>query len=215
MDFLIELIARLHDVHGLIEWGGYTALAIIIFAETGLFVGFFLPGDSLLVSAGLFAAKGDLNILILFGLLAVMAIIGDTTGYWFGRSTGPKIFAREKSVFFAKDHLLHAKGFYEKYGNKTIVIARFIPIIRTFAPIVAGVGEMSYARFITYNVLGGIGWIAAMLGIGFFLGRAIPNIESRIDAVILVVIFLSILPGIVEFVRARRKSRVTSYESRV
>lgn len=207
MDFFVDFLSRLRDVQGLIEWGGYTVLAAVIFAETGLFVGFFLPGDSLLVTAGLFAAKGDLDIVVLLVLLAVMAIVGDATGYWFGRATGPKIFSREKSVLFAKDHLLHAKRFYEKYGNKTIVIARFVPIVRTFAPIVAGAGEMPYARFVSYNILGGIGWTASMLGAGYFLGRIIPGIESKIHYVIAIVILLSIMPAVVEIARARRGRR--------
>jgi membrane-associated protein len=204
MDFLIDLFSRVRDVQGLIQWGGYTVLAAIIFAETGLLVGFFLPGDSLLVTAGLFAAKGDLNIAVLLVLLCAMAILGDTAGYWFGRTTGPKIFTREKSIFFAKDHLLRAKAFYEKYGNKTIVIARFVPIVRTFAPIVAGAAEMPYGRFFSYNIIGGIGWIASMLGGGYFLGRVIPGIESKIHYVIIIVILLSIMPAVVEIVKARR-----------
>ncbi len=207
MHYVSLAIAQLKDIQGLIAWGGYTVLAAIIFAETGLLIGFFLPGDSLLVTAGLFAAKGDLNIFILFGLLVVMAVVGDAVGYWFGRTTGPKIFTREKSIFFAKDHLIHAKHFYEKYGSKTIIIARFIPIIRTFAPIVAGVGEMPYKKFLPYNILGGVGWIASMLSIGFFLGRLIPNIESRIDYVILAVIILSILPGVIEVMRNRTQAK--------
>jgi len=205
MDSFIEFLSRLRDVQGLIAWGGYTVLAAIIFAETGLFVGFFLPGDSLLVTAGLFAAKGDLDIVVLLVLLAAMAIIGDATGYWFGRATGPKIFTREKSIFFAKDHLLHAKAFYEKYGNKTIVLARFVPIVRTFAPIVAGAAEMPYARFVTYNILGGIGWVCSMLGAGYFLGRAIPGIDSKIHYIIVIVILISIMPAVIEIVKARRK----------
>jgi membrane-associated protein len=204
MDYVVYFFEKLRHLEDLIRWGGYTVLAVIVFAETGLFVGFFLPGDSLLVTAGLFAGQGHLNVWFMFILLSVMAVVGDAAGYWFGRVTGPKIFTRDKSVFFAKDHLLRAKRFYEKHGGKTIIIARFIPIIRTFAPVVAGVGRMSYPRFASYNVIGGVLWIGSMLGIGYFLGNTIPDIDRHIHWVIAAVIFFSILPGIVEYVRHRR-----------
>lgn len=203
MEYVIDFFEKLQNLEDLIRWGGYTVLAIIIFAETGLFVGFFLPGDSLLVTAGLFAGKGDLNVWVMFILLSLMAIAGDAVGYWFGRVTGPKIFKREKSRFFAKDHLLRAQRFYERHGGKTIIIARFIPIIRTFAPIVAGVGKMSYPRFASYNIFGGIFWIGSMLGIGYFLGSTIPDIDERIHWVVVIVVFLSILPGVIEYLRHR------------
>ncbi len=203
MEYLIAFFEKLQHLEDLIRWGGYTVLAVIIFAETGLFVGFFLPGDSLLVTAGLFAARGDLSLTVMFILLSFMAIAGDAAGYWIGRVTGPRIFTREKSMFFAKDHLLRAQRFYEKHGGKTIIIARFMPIIRTFAPVVAGVGEMSYARFASYNIIGGTLWIGSMLGIGYTLGNVIPDIDKHIHWVILIVIFLSILPGIVEYLRHR------------
>jgi membrane-associated protein len=203
MEYVIDFFEKLQHLEDLIRWGGYTVLAIIIFAETGLLIGFFLPGDSLLVTAGLFAARGDLSFGVMFILLSLMAIMGDAVGYWFGRVTGPKIFKREKSWFFAKDHLLRAQRFYEKYGGKTIIIARFMPIIRTFAPIVAGAGKMGYARFASYNIFGGILWIGSMLGIGYYLGNIIPDIDKHIHWVIIVVVFLSILPGIVEFLRYR------------
>lgn len=205
MDLINDFFIRLNKLDELIRWGGYSILALIVFAETGLLVGFFLPGDSLLVTAGLFAAKGDLNFLLLFALLSFMAIIGDTTSYWFGRATGPKIFTREKSWLFAKDHLLRAKAFYEKYGGKTIVLARFMPIVRTFAPVVAGAAQMSYPIFVFYNIFGGILWVGSMLSIGYFLGRSIPDIESKIHLVIIAVVILSILPGIVELLRHRHK----------
>lgn len=205
MDLINDFFIRLNKLDELIRWGGYTILALIVFAETGLLVGFFLPGDSLLVTAGLFAGKGDLNILLLFVLLSLMAIVGDTTSYWFGRATGPKIFNREKSYLFAKDHLLRARGFYEKYGGKTIVLARFMPIVRTFAPVVAGVAQMPYPTFFFYNIFGGVLWVGSMLSIGYFLGRSIPDIESKIHLVIIAIVFLSILPGIVEFLKHRKR----------
>jgi membrane-associated protein len=205
MELLIEFFAKLHDLDALIRWGGYLVLALIVFAETGLLVGFFLPGDSLLVTAGLFAGTGDLSIGVLFFLLAAMAIVGDAVGYWIGRVSGPRIFNRDKSVLFAKDHLLVAKAFYEKHGGKTIILARFMPIVRTFAPVVAGVANMPYGRFAAYNIVGGIAWVGSMLFIGYFLGRTIPDIESKIHYVIAIVILLSISPGVIELIRHRRK----------
>ena len=141
--------------------------------------GFFLPGDSLLVTAGLFAAAGHLNLAVLVLELCLAAILGDSLSYAIGRRLGPRLFSRENSLLFHKNHLQRTKRFYEKYGSKTIVIARFVPIVRTFAPVVAGVGEMSYATFITYNVVGGIGWVCSMLLTGYFLGRVIPNVDVR------------------------------------
>jgi membrane-associated protein len=196
----------LMDVQGLIQTGGYVALAVIVFVETGLMVGFFLPGDSLLVTAGLFAAKGDLNIVLLNVLLSVCAIAGDATGYFIGRRLGPALFKREDSLFFKKKHLIAAHDFYEKHGGKTIIIARFVPVIRTFAPVVAGIGQMPYRRFAAFNVFGGIGWVFLMTMIGYSLIKLFPGIEKHIHIVIIVVIVLSILPGIIEYVRAKRKS---------
>src|SRR3972149_97146 len=159
MEFLWDLFHQIYDVESLVRVGGLLALTAIVFAETGLLIGFFLPGDSLLVTAGLFAATGDLNMWSLNIVLSLAAIIGDTVGYGIGAKTGPKIFTRENSLFFNRKHLLTAKEFYEKHGGFTIVIARFIPIIRTFAPVVAGVGAMQYRKFVSYNVFGGIGWV--------------------------------------------------------
>ncbi len=204
MDYIITFFTNLHNLHDLITWGGYTVLAIIVFAESGLLFGFFLPGDSLLVTAGLLATQGYLNIWELFFLLVVMAISGDAVGYHFGKYMGPKIFKKEKSIFFAKDHLLKAKHFYDKHGGKTIIMARFMPIVRTFAPIVAGAGNMPYKKFLSYNVFGGIFWVGSMLGIGYFLGRTIPNVDKYLHIVIAIVIFLSILPGIIAWIREKR-----------
>ncbi|MBI4387981.1 MAG: VTT domain-containing protein [Candidatus Omnitrophica bacterium] len=195
-----EFFSRLYQFDELIRWGGYVVLVFIVFAETGLLAGFFLPGDSLLVTAGLLAAvDGVLNIWVLNLLLCVAAIIGDTTGYWIGYHLGPRIFNREDSFFFHKDHLVRTKKFYDKYGPKTIVIARFVPIVRTFAPTVAGVGKMKYQQFLLYNIVGGISWVFSMTLIGYFLGSAIPNIEKYVHWVILVVIFLSFIPIIKEW----------------
>jgi membrane-associated protein len=209
MDLIHQFFEQIYNLPELIRWGGYAVLTAIVFAETGLLVGFFLPGDSLLITAGVIAATGELNILLLNVLLSAAAIIGDQVGYAIGRRTGPKIFTREKSFFFAKDHLLRTKAFYEKHGGKTIVLARFMPFARTFAPVVAGVGEMSYRRFVSYNVFGGIGWVVSMTLIGYFLGTSIPDIERHIHKVVAIVIFLSLLPALIELVRHRLRPRVS------
>jgi membrane-associated protein len=206
MEWLKDLFHRLTDVENLVRVGGLTAMTAIIFAETGLMIGFFLPGDSLLVTAGVFAATGQLNIWAVNGLLIVAAIAGDTVGYWFGRRVGPALFTRPKSLLFNPDHLRRAHDFYEKHGGKTIIIARFMPVIRTFAPIVAGMGEMEYRRFLSFNVFGGLFWVISMTGIGYFLGK-IPGVRDHIEVVILIVVFLSILPGIIAFARERFKKK--------
>jgi membrane-associated protein len=200
MEWIKDLYHKLTDVETMVRVGGLTAMTAIVFAETGLMVGFFLPGDSLLVTAGVFAAAGKLNIWTLNALLMAAAIAGDTVGYWFGRRVGPALFRRPKSLLFNPDHLRRAHDFYEKHGGKTIIIARFMPIIRTFAPIVAGMGQMNYRRFLSFNVFGGIFWVASMTGIGYFLGK-IPGVREHIEIVIVIVVFLSILPGIIAFTR--------------
>jgi membrane-associated protein len=205
MDFLHAFFTRLYHFDELIRWGGLLAVTLIVFAETGLMVGFFLPGDSLLVTAGLLSAlDGVLNIYVLNICLCLAAIIGDTVGYWIGYHMGPRIFTREDSLLFKKSHLLRTQAFYDKYGAKTIVLARFVPIVRTFAPTVAGVGRMEYKKFITYNVMGGIGWVISMTSIGYFLGRTIPNIEKKIHYIILIVISISFLPIVKEWLDHRR-----------
>ena len=207
MDYIVTFFSNLHNLQALITWGGYTVLAIIVFAESGLLFGFFLPGDSLLVTAGLLATQGYLNIWELFFLLATMAILGDSVGYQFGKYAGPKLFKRDKSILFAKDHLLKAKAFYDKHGGKTIIIARFIPIVRTFAPIVAGAGNMPYKKFLAFNVVGGIGWVGSMLGVGYFLGRTIPGVENHLHIVIAIVILVSISPGIYAWMREKMANK--------
>jgi membrane-associated protein len=205
MEYLKDAFHFLTDVQGLIQWGGTLLVCVIVFVETGLFFGFFLPGDSLLVSAGVFAAAGHLSLASLLIIVSLCAVVGDQVGYWIGRKAGQALYSREDSFFFRKQHLLRAHEFYEKYGGKTIVLARFVPIVRTFAPAVAGAAEMNYRRFVSYNVFGGILWVWSMVLIGYSLGSAVPDIERHIHIIIVVVVFLSILPGIVEVVRARSR----------
>jgi membrane-associated protein len=170
-----------------------------------LFFGFFLPGDSLLVTAGLLASQGfSLDVYLLGALLNVAAIAGDNTNYWIGRYMGPRVFTRDESLFFRRRHVERAHDFYLRHGAKTIVLARFMPIIRTFAPLVAGVARMPYKTFVTYSVLGGTLWIWSMLFVGYFLGRLVPGIDKHIEKVIIVVIFLSILPGIIGWLKERK-----------
>ncbi|MBI3628158.1 MAG: VTT domain-containing protein [Candidatus Rokubacteria bacterium] len=188
-----------------IRWGGYVVLAAIVFSETGLFVGFFLPGDSLLIVAGLVASGGGLSIWLLMLILSLAAIVGDSTGYAIGYRAGPMLFRRERSLLFDPRHLQRTRDFYARHGAKTIVIARFVPIIRTFAPVVAGIGQMEYRRFIFYNVAGGVGWVVSMTMAGYLLGRAIPNIGSYVHVVAIVVIALSFIPIVAEVLRARRR----------
>jgi membrane-associated protein len=192
----------------LVRWAGYTGLVLIVFAETGFLVGFFLPGDSLLVTAGLIASvDGTLNIGVLAVLLSAAAVVGDSVGYAIGYYAGPRIFNREDSRLFHKDHLVHTKRFYEKYGNKTIVLARFVPFVRTFAPTVAGVGRMHYPTFLVFNVLGGVGWVFSMTLTGYLLGEAVPNIERYVHWVVAVVILLSLIPVYRELRAHRRQPK--------
>lgn len=210
MESIRDWFHFLTDVRGLVQAGGYIALAIIVFTETGLMIGFFLPGDSLLVTAGLFAAKGDLNIVWLNVLLMTCAIAGDATGYYIGWKLGPALFRKEDSLLFKKKHLIATHEFYERHGGKTIIIARFVPVIRTFAPVVAGMANMSYRRFAMFNIIGGIGWVFSMTMIGYLLVTLFPATEKHIEKVILIVIFLSLLPGIIEVLRAKMKGRRAS-----
>ncbi|MBP1594959.1 MAG: dedA [Acidobacteria bacterium] len=205
LDFISSLYHTVTDVQGLIQWGGMLMVCSVVFVETGLFFGFFLPGDSLLVTAGIFAAMGDLNLSLLLPLVSLCAIAGDQVGYWIGRRAGQALYRREDSFLFRRQHLQRAHDFYEKYGGKTIVLARFVPIVRTFAPAVAGAASMHYRRFVTYNVVGGVLWVWSMLLTGYFLSAAIPNIDRHIHLVIAIVVFLSILPGLIELLRSRRR----------
>ena len=211
MDSIYELFHQLKDVlnpkiiiETLLAKGGifvYFGLIFIVFAETGLAVGFFLPGDSLLVVAGLFAAAGKLNLAILLSTLFVAAVVGDAVGYFTGARLGPRLFKRQKSFFFRPSHLQKAHAFYEKYGGKTIIIARFVPIVRTFAPIVAGAANMPYRRFVVFNVVGGFLWVFSMILAGYFLGNLLKSrfgidLEEHIEWVIIIVVTLSLLPAV-------------------
>ncbi|PYQ22621.1 MAG: hypothetical protein DMF81_11545 [Acidobacteria bacterium] len=213
MELIQEFFRRVYNVPELIRLGGLAGLVAVVFAETGLMVGFFLPGDSLLVTAGLFAAKGDLNIVWLNLAVMAAAVAGDATGYWIGRRAGQALYSRPDSFLFRKQHLVKTHEFYEKHGGKTIVIARFMPIVRTFAPVVAGAAEMTYRRFALYNVAGGIGWVASMTLTGYLLGRTVPDIEKNIHIVVAVVIFLSLLPGLISIAREKMKARSAAASS--
>ena len=205
MEFLSGVLGGAYSLDDLIRWGGYVLLFGIVFTETGLLIGFFLPGDSLLITAGVVAAAGGLNIWWLNALLVVAAITGDSVGYAIGARLGPRLFTRPKSMLFNPRHIERTRGFYARHGPKTIVIARFVPIIRTFAPVVAGVGEMEYHRFLFYNVAGGVGWVTSMTWAGYLLGRAIPNIGDYVHVVVVVVIVLSVIPIGIEVLRERRR----------
>jgi membrane-associated protein len=209
MEMLWDLFHRIYDVEFLVRTGGLLVLIAIVFIETGLFVGFFLPGDSLLVTAGIFAARGDLDLLTLNITLSAAAIAGDTVGYAIGARTGPKIFTRENSLFFNRKHLISAKEFYDRHGGFTIFVARFLPIIRTFAPVVAGVGAMQYRKFLAYNIFGGIFWVMSTTLAGYFLGKIIPNIEERIHVIIVIVIVLSLLPAAIKVATEKLKVRAS------
>jgi membrane-associated protein len=207
---IIKYITSPEFIRDIISWGGYLGLFIVIFSETGLLVGFFLPGDSLLVTAGLFAAtpinsdSPDVTYLKIGYLLITLipaALLGNSTGYLIGRKAGPKLFTKEKSLLFRKDYLLKTKTFYEKYGGSAIIIGQFMPIIRTFAAVVAGIGQLKYSKFIRYNMIGAFTWIPSMTLLGYFLGRSIPNIEKHIEKVIIVIVILSISPIIYKFIK--------------
>ncbi|MBI3911721.1 MAG: VTT domain-containing protein [Armatimonadetes bacterium] len=207
MELLADFFHRLHNLEELIRWGGYTVLVAIVFAETGLFVGFFLPGDSLLVTAGVFAAQGYLDIGLLILLLCIAATTGQATGYWWGARFGSLLYSRPDSRFFKRKYVLKAREFYEHHGGKAIVIARFVPILRTFVPIVAGIAGMNYRRFTIYNLWGGIGWVVGMCLIGYFVGRLMPGIVRRIDLLIAVVVILSFMPAAYHIWKERRAAR--------
>jgi membrane-associated protein len=208
MQSFLDLFHQLTNVRELVRVGGYVGLTAIIFAETGLLVGFFLPGDSLIVTAGLLSAQPQfgLNVYVLGVLLTLAAIIGNTVGYAIGRATGPRLFTRDDSLLFKKKHLYRAHDFYQKHGGKTLIIARFMPIVRTFVPVVAGLGNMPLKAYTAYNVLGAVAWIWSMLFIGHFLGRVVPGIDRHIEPMILVIIALSLLPGLITWRREKAKA---------
>jgi membrane-associated protein len=229
MESIYELFHQLKEflnpktiIETMLARGGvfvYLGLIFIVFAETGLAAGFFLPGDSLLVVAGLFAAAGKLNIGVLLVTLFIAAVVGDAVGYYTGSKMGPRIFSRQKSILFKPSHLLKAQAFYEKYGGKTIIIARFVPIVRTFAPIVAGAAQMTYRKFVVFNVLGGFLWVFSMILGGFFLGNFVESafgikLEDHIEKVVIIVVLLSLLPMLIEYLKSRReKARIASSDN--
>jgi len=203
IDLFLNLDKHLHEL--ILKYGviTYVILFLVIFAETGLVITPFLPGDSLLFAAGTFAALGSFDVALLFVLLCIAAILGDTINYWIGHYIGPKIFHKE-TRFIKKEYLVKTHNFYEKHGGVTIIIARFIPIIRTFAPFVAGIGAMTYSKFILYNVVGGIAWVGLFVFAGYYFGN-IPFVKNNFSIVIIVIIFISVLPGIIEYIRHRNK----------
>jgi len=211
IDFLRTLTTPERLIHLLTTvltgWLGYALLFGIVFAETGLLTGFFLPGDSFLFTVGVVAGAGQLNLFVVAALLMAAAIAGDSTGYWLGRRTGPVIFNRVNSRLFKREHLLRSRAFYEKHGGKTIVYAKFIPIIRTFAPFLAGVAEMHYPRFLSFSVCGVAGWVASLTTLGYTLG-SVPLVRRHFEKVIFLIIFVSLLPVLSESIKARRKKAV-------
>jgi len=204
VDFIIHLDTHLSVIIQNFGSWTYLLLFVIIFAETGLVVTPFLPGDSLLFAVGAFAAIGDLNVVAVFFILFAAAVIGDSVNYAIGSFLGPQVFHKEKARFLKKEYLDKTHQFYEKYGAKTIVIARFVPVVRTFAPFVAGVGKMSYLKFLTYNVAGGLLWVTVLVFAGYFFGN-IPIVKDNFTAVIFIIIFISVLPGIIEYARHRQR----------
>jgi len=199
-DRLIHLLGTL-----LSGWLGYAAMFAVVFSETGLLVGFFLPGDSFLFTIGVVSGAGAINIVAVNVVLMLAAMLGDSTGYLLGRQTGPRIFSRPDSRFFKQEYVTRTKAFYDRYGGKTIIFARFVPIVRTFAAFIAGVGQMPYLRFLPFSICGGIGWVFMMTMLGYTLG-SVPFVRQNFDKVILAIIFLSLLPTIIEVAKARRKA---------
>jgi membrane-associated protein len=214
--YLVDLFLHL-DVHLqqiIAQYGTitYVILFIVIFGETGLVITPFLPGDSLLFAAGTFAAKGSFNVHFLFILLVIAAVLGDTVNYWIGHYVGPKVFEKEKVRFLKKEYLERTHKFFEKYGGKTIILARFVPIVRTFAPFVAGVGSMTYPKFITYNIIGGALWVALFTYGGYFFGN-IEIVKNHFSIAIMVIILISLIPGFVEYFKHKSTSKKSQTET--
>jgi membrane-associated protein len=208
VDFILHIEVHLDYLIQTYHAWTYLILFLIIFCETGVVVLPFLPGDSLLFAIGAFAARGSFDFWTISLSLLAAAIIGDSLNYTIGKYVGPKVFYKNDSKLFNKDHLLKAQAFYEKYGAKTIIIARFIPIVRTFAPFVAGIGEMSYKKFMTYNVVGAFLWIFSFIPLGYFFGN-LPFIQSNFKIVMLAIIVISVLPAVIEFLRERNKKALS------
>ncbi|HXG92816.1 MAG TPA: DedA family protein [Blastocatellia bacterium] len=206
IDFFLHLDQHLNEIIQAYHAWTYLILFLIVFCETGLVVTPFLPGDSLLFAAGTFAALGSLDVTLLFVIISIAAILGDTVNYLIGYYVGPKVFSKENVRFLNKKHLDRTHEFYEKYGGKTIVIARFIPIVRTFAPFVAGIGRMTYWRFVTYNIVGGIAWVAIFVFGGYFFGNQ-PVVKRNFSLVIIAIILISVLPILIEFIRHRARGK--------
>ncbi len=202
---MLETLKTYLNVHFLISTFGYPGLFAIIFAETGLFLGFFLPGDSLLLAAGIFAARGDMNIFVLLIILATAAVLGNMLGYLFGKHVGKNLFTREDSRLFKKRHLHHARAFYDRHGGKAIILARFVPIVRTFAPIVAGVAEMDFSTFMIYNFVGSVLWAIGITLLGFFVGKLIP--DKFFEPIVILVIILSLMPAAYEALKTKENRK--------
>ena len=220
MQSLIDLLRSLTDPEKLLHlvsvvlngWYGYALLFLIVFSETGLLVGFFLPGDSLLFTVGVVAGAGQLDLALVIALLSAAALLGDSTGYWLGRKTGPRIFSRPDSRLFKQEYVRRTHAYYERYGGKTIVLARFVPIVRTFAAFVAGVGQMPYLKFLPFSVCGGIGWVALMTTAGYKLGK-FELIRRNFDKVVVLIILVSLAPTFIEVWRARREAAAAKTEA--
>src|SRR5437660_611219 len=204
-ELIRSLLHNLYNVQGLIQWGGTLLVCVIVFVETGLFVGFFLPGDSLLVTAGVLSATGALNVGSLALLVTLCAIAGDQLGYWIGRHAGQTLYRRQDSTFFKRRHLERAHHFYEHYGGNTVILARFMPIVRTFCPPVAGAAQMRYTRYLAFDIVGGCCWGAGLVLAGYTVGRVIPNISQYINYVIAAVGFLSFLTALIGAIRTRSR----------
>jgi membrane-associated protein len=202
-----HLLQQVYDVRGLIEWGGTVLVCVVVFVETGMFVGFFLPGDSLLVTAGVFAAVGQLKLSFLLTLVTLCAIAGDQVGYWVGWRAGQGLYNRPDGRFFKKKYLESAHEFYEENGGKTVILARFVPIIRTFCPPVAGAAKMKYSHYLAYDIAGGFLWVWGMVLLGYTLGRTVPNIDKRIHYVIAAIIVASFIPAAIHAWRVRSRSQ--------
>lgn len=186
---------------------GYLGIALAVFAESGFLIGFFLPGDSLLFTIGLLASKGLFNIWFLWPLCIVMAILGDSFGYWMGKRFGPSIFSRQDSLLFKKVYVDKTREFYDRHGKKTIILSRFVPVVRTFAPIFAGVGEMDYTTFLSYNVIGGILWCSSLMLPAYFLGKTFPQIQEYLSFIIIGIVILSVVPIVWNIIASRKKSK--------